>query len=77
MFNMLNRWIQEGKNSPMEGKFLDSMSAFFHRIHGLYGRLSYLLERMDLRSRGFQLVGIRIAFPIGRPAFIRVRYGKD
>jgi hypothetical protein len=58
-------------------KFLDSLFAFFHGIHQLYGGLPYLLERMDLRNCAFQPVGLRIAFPIGRPAFNRIRSGKD
>jgi hypothetical protein len=77
MFNILNRWIREGKNSPMVCKFLDSVSAFFHGIRGRHGRLFYLLERIGLRNSMFLPVGLRIAFLIERPAFVRIRRGKD
>ncbi len=77
MFNMLNGWIGKGKNSPMVCKFLDSLSAFSNGIHRLYRSLTYLLEGMSLRDCAFLPVGLRIAFPIGRPAFMRIRNGKD
>ncbi len=77
MFNMLNSWIGRGKNSPRMCKFIDFVSGFSHRFDRLYGGISYLLERVDLRNGGFQPVGLRIAFRIGRPAFIRIRSGKD
>ena len=32
MFNILNKEIREGKNSPMVRKFLHSLSAFSHGI---------------------------------------------
>jgi len=77
MFNMLNSWIERGKNSPMVCKFLDSVSGFSHKFDRLFGGIPYLLERVGLRNGGFQPVGLRIALPIGRPAFIRMRSGKD
>jgi hypothetical protein len=77
MFNMMNRWMEEGNNSPMVCKFLDSLSAFFHEIPRLGGSSSYLLERMDLRDDQSPRFGFRIAFPIWQPALIRLRAGKD
>jgi hypothetical protein len=77
MFNILNKEIWEGKNSPMVRKFLHSLSAFPHRILGALARLSYLLEPMDLRDCESQPVGLRIAFLVHRPASVRIRTGKD
>jgi hypothetical protein len=77
MFNMLNRSIQKGKNSPLMCKFADSVSAFFHEIDGLCGSRSYLLERMDFRDCLFPPFGFRIALTIGRPVLLRFRGGKD
>jgi hypothetical protein len=77
MFNILNKEIREGKNSPMVHKFLHSLSAFPHRILGPLARLSYLLEPVDLRDCASQPVGLRIAFLVHRPASVRIRTGKD
>jgi hypothetical protein len=77
MFNMLNSSIRKGKNSPLVCKFADSVSAFFHGIDGLCGSRSYLLERMDLRDCLFPYFGFRIALPMGQPALLRFRGGKD
>jgi hypothetical protein len=77
MFNMLNKGMGKGKNSPRVCKFLDSLSVFSHGIQRFHGSLCYLLERMGFRNRGFQPVGLRIAFFIGRLAFLGIRSGKD
>jgi hypothetical protein len=77
MFNILNKEPGKGKNSPRVCKFLDSLSPFSHGIRRLRESLSYVLERMGFRNRGFQPVGLRIAFSIGRPAFLGIRSGKD
>jgi hypothetical protein len=77
MFNMLNIRIREGKKSPVVRKFLDSVSALRHCLVLLLLGPSYLLERMDLRNGEFSPVGLRIAFTICRPVFIRIRSGKD
>jgi hypothetical protein len=77
MFNMLNTWFGEGKNSPMVCKFLSKMSAIRHSFAPVLQQRSYLLERVGLRNRGFQPVGLRIAFPIVRPVFSRIHDGKD
>jgi hypothetical protein len=77
MFNMLNSRTGTGKNSPMVCKILSKMSAIRHSFALVLPRCSYLLERMGLRNRGFQPVGLRIAFSIGRPAFLGIRSGKD
>jgi hypothetical protein len=77
MFNMLNNEIREGKNSPMVCKLLDWVSAFRHCLLPLLGRPSYLLERMDLRDGAFLPVGLRIAFCICGPTFVRIRTGRD
>jgi len=77
MFNMLNTWFEKGKNSPMVCKFLSKMSAIRHSFALVLQPRSYLLERLELRSREFQPVGLRIAFPIGRPVFSRIHGGKD
>ena len=77
MFNMLNRLIWEGKKSPMVCKFLDSVSTFLYEIHWQYGSVFYLIEHVDLKKHPSPPVGLRIAFPIWRPAFIRIRSGKD
>jgi hypothetical protein len=77
MFNMLNRWISKGKKSPMVCKFLDSVSTFLDGIRRQYGSVSYLIERVDLKKHALSPVGLRIAFPIWGPAFIRIRSGKD
>ena len=77
MFNMLNTRIEKGKNPPMVCKFLDSLSPFSHGIRGLRESPFYLLERMGLRNRVFQPVGLRIAFSMARPAFLGIRSGKD
>jgi hypothetical protein len=58
-------------------KFLDSVSTFLHGIHRRYRSVLYLIERVDLKKHLFRPVGLRIAFPIWRPAFIRIRSGKD
>ncbi len=77
MFNMLNTWIQMGKNSPMVCKFLSRMSAFPHGLLLLRPRPFYLLERMGLRNCVFPPVGLRIAFSISRLALSRICSGKD
>jgi hypothetical protein len=77
MFNMLNRWIKEGKDSPMVCKFLDSLSAFFHGIHPFSGRPCYLLEEMELTDGTFPPFGFRTAFLICQPGLNRIRSGKD
>ena len=77
MFNMLNKEIRGGKNSPMVCKFSDSVSAFSRGIDGLCRSRSYLLERMDFRDCLFLAFGFRIALPIGQPALLRIRGGKD
>jgi hypothetical protein len=77
MFNMLNSWVEEGKNSPMVCKILSRMSAFRHSLAPALPPCSYLLERVGLKNRGFQPVGLRIAFPIVRPVFSRICGGKD
>jgi hypothetical protein len=77
MFNMLNRWIPKGKNSPMVCKFSDCMPAFFHGSDGLRGSRFYLHEQMDFRDYLFLPFGFRIALPIGQPALLRFRGGKD
>jgi hypothetical protein len=77
MFNMLNIEAEEGKNSPMVCKSIDSVSAFFHGIRGLKESPSYLLERTSLKNGGFEAVGLRIAFAKWQPDMIRVRSGKD
>jgi hypothetical protein len=77
MFNMLNTWFEKGKNSPMVCKFLSKMSAIRHSFALVLPPRSYLLERVDLRNRGFQPVGLRIAFPIRPPVFRRIHGGKD
>ncbi len=77
MFNMLNRWIRKGKNSPMVCKFLDAVSAFPHCLLLDLPRPSYLLERMGLRNRAILPVGLRIAFSISRPDSVRIQSGKD
>ncbi len=59
----------------MVRKFLHSLSAFSHGI--LDARLSYLLERMDLRDCASLPVGLRIALLVRRPASVRIRTGKD
>ena len=61
----------------MVGKFLDSVSTFLRGIHQQYVCVCYLIERVDLKNHTFPPVGLRIAFPIWRPAFIRIRSGKD
>jgi hypothetical protein len=61
----------------MVRKFLLSLSAFPHGIHGALARLSYLLEPMDLRDCASQPVGLRIAFLVRQPASVRIRTGKD
>jgi hypothetical protein len=77
MFNMLNKWIRQGKNSPIVCKFLDSLSAFSHEKQLPCGSLSYLLERMDLRACLFPTFGFRIAFCICQPGLIQIRRRKD
>ena len=77
MFNMLNTWFEKGKNSPMVCKILSRMSAFRHSFALVLPPHSYLLERVGLRNREFQPVGLRIAFPIRRPVFSRICGGKD
>jgi hypothetical protein len=77
MFNMLNSWAGSGKNSPMVCKILSRMSGFRDSFALVLRRRSYVLERMSLRNRVFQPVGLRIAFFIGRPVFHRIRSGKD
>jgi len=61
----------------MVRKFLHSLSAFSHEILGALPRLSYLLERMDLRDCASLPVGLRIALLVRRPASVRIRTGKD
>ena len=58
MFNILNKEIWEGKNSPMVRKFLHSLSAFSHGILDALARLSYLLEQIGLRNCLFLPVGL-------------------
>ena len=58
-------------------KFLFRMSAFPHGLLFLLQRPSYLLERMDFRDCLFLAFGFRIALPIGQPALLRIRGGKD
>jgi hypothetical protein len=77
MFNILNKGIREGRNSPMVCKFLDSVSDFFHEVPGLKEGPSYLVERMGLKSGGLEPVGLRIAFAMWQPVLIRIRSGKD
>ena len=77
MFNMLNIRIRRGKNPPAVCKYLDSVSAFRHCLVPLLEGPSYLLEGMDLRNHVFLPVGLRIAFSFRRPAFVRIRIGKD
>jgi hypothetical protein len=77
MFNILNTWFEKGKNSPMVCKFLSKMSAIRHSVALVLQPRSYLLERLDVRNRGFQPVGLRIAFPDRRPVFSRIHGGKD
>ena len=77
MFNMPNSLVGRGKKSPMVCKILSKMSAIRHSFALVLRQRSYLLERMSLRNRGFQPVGLRIAFSIGRPAFLGIRSGKD
>ena len=77
MFNILNKEIREGKNSPMVHKILHSLSAFSHGILGALASSSYPLEPMDLRDSALQPVGLRIAFLVHRPASVRIRTGKD
>jgi len=60
MFNILNKKIWEGKNSPMVRKILYSLSAFSHGILDALARLSYLLEPMDLRD----CASLRLAFEL-------------
>jgi hypothetical protein len=77
MFNIMNKEIREGKNSPMVRKILHSLSAFPHGILGALARPSYLLEPMNLRDCASPPVGLRIAFLVHRPASVRIRTGKD
>jgi len=77
MFNMLNRLPGKGKNPPMVCKFLDGVSAFPLGIPRFCGKLFYLLEGMGFRNCRFPLFGFRIALPIGQPALLRIRSGKD
>ena len=77
MFNILNKKIWEGKNSPMVRKILHSLSAFSHGTLDALARLSYLLEPMDLRDCASLPVGLRIAFLVHRPACVRIRTRKD
>jgi hypothetical protein len=77
MFNMLNIRIRKGMNSPMVCKFLDSVCAFRHCLVLPLEGPAYLHERMDLRNGALLPVGLRIAFSICRPVFIRIRSGKD
>jgi len=77
MFNILNKEIPKGKNSPMVRNFLHSLSAFSHGILGALASSSYPLEPMDLRDYLSQPVGLRIAFLVHRPASVRIRTGKD
>jgi len=77
MFNMLNIRMASGKNSPMVCKILSRMSAIRHGFELVLRRCSYLLERMGLRNRVFQPVGLRIAFSMARQAFLEIRGGKD
>jgi hypothetical protein len=77
MFNILNKEIRGGKNSPMVRKILHSLSAFSHGILGALARLSYLLEPIDLRDCTSLPVGLRIAFLVHQPASVRIRTGKD
>jgi hypothetical protein len=69
MFSILNRWILEGKNSPLVCKFLSRMCALAHTLFQSPGRPLYLLESKGFRNFDPRPVGLRIAFPIGRPAF--------
>jgi hypothetical protein len=77
MFNMLNNRFRERKNSPMVCKILSRMSAIRRSFALVLQARSYLLERVGLRNRGFQPVGLRIALPIVRPVFSRICGGKD
>jgi hypothetical protein len=74
---MLNSRMERGKNSPVVCKILSKMSAIRHGFAPALPRRSYLLEGMGLRNLGFLPVGLRIAFFIGRPAFLGIRSGKD
>ena len=77
MFGILNRWILDGKNSPLVCKFLSRMCVLAHIPFQSPGRPLYLLESKGLRNSDSGPVGLRIAFPIRRPAFVRVCRGKD
>jgi len=77
MFNRVNSRIGKGKNSPMVCKILSKFSAIRHSLALALPPRLYLLERVGLRNRGFQPVGLRIAFPIVRPVFSRICGGKD
>jgi hypothetical protein len=46
----------------MVSKFLPTLSGFSRRILALFGRSSYLPERMELTNPWFPGVGLRIAF---------------
>jgi hypothetical protein len=77
MFNMLNRRVGSGKNPPWMCKFLVTLTDFSH-VFRLAPRMPlYLLERMGLRNPSLQRIGLRIALPLGRPARIHFRTGKD
>ena len=77
MFNILNILVKLRNYSPLVCKFLDGVSAFPLGIPRFCGELFYLLEGMGFRNCRFPLFGFRIALPIGQPALLRIRSGKD
>jgi hypothetical protein len=77
MFRILNIWILDGKNSPLVCKFLSRMCALAHNLLQSPGRPLYLLESKGLRNSDSGRVGLRIAFPIRRPGFVRISRRKD
>ena len=69
MFNMLNRRSDLGKNSPLVCKFLATLTVFPHSLFLDRRGPLYLLERMGLRNRPVQPIGLRIALPYSLAGF--------
>jgi hypothetical protein len=57
----------------MVGKLI----AFFYGLPGLKKSPSYLLERMGLKNRRFDPIGLSIALAKGLPVLIRLSTGKE
>ncbi len=76
MFHILNTLAKLGKNSPMVCKFLHSLSVFRHALFPGLAAPFYLLEQMRLRNPAFRPIGLRIALPVRRTAFVPIFKGK-